>query len=176
MNAQPSPIFAAVARLAFFVLNLFAAYLLLRGHNAPGGGFIAGLVTAISFVMLSLALGWDEARRILPVDPLRFAYAGLGLATATTAAPLAWGRPLLEHFMVHVQAPVFGKLHFGTPLAFDTGVFLVVVGITCKMVFVLGRSVDGVPALSTEEQARYAAEGEEPIERPPAGEEVRRAD
>lgn len=176
MNARPSPIFAAVARLAFFVLNLFAVYLLLRGHNAPGGGFIAGLVTAISFVMLSLALGWDEARRILPVDPLRFAYAGLALAAVTAAAPLAWGRPLLEQFMVHWQVPVLGELHFGTPLAFDAGVFLVVVGITCKMIFVLGRSVDGAPALSAEEQARYAAEGEEPIEIAVAGKEAERAD
>ena len=176
MNARPSPIFAAVARLTFFVLNLFALYLLLRGHNLPGGGFIAGLVTAISLVMISLALGWEETRRILPGDPLRLAYAGLALALATAAAPLAWGRPMLEQFMVHGRLPLLGELHFGSPLAFDTGVLLVVVGITCKMIFVLGRSVDGLAALSAEEQARYAAAGEEPIERPADGKEADGAD
>jgi multisubunit Na+/H+ antiporter MnhB subunit len=176
MKPRPSLIFSTVARLAFFVLNLFALYLLLRGHNAPGGGFIAGLVTAISLVMLSLALGWDETRRILPLDPLRLAYAGLALAVATAAAPLAWGRPLLEQFMVHWHVPVLGELHFGTPLAFDTGVLLVVVGITCKMIFILGRSVDGLAPLSPEETRRYAASVEEPIEGPAERKEAARAD
>jgi multisubunit Na+/H+ antiporter MnhB subunit len=164
MSQPRSFIFATVARGAFFVLNVFALYLLLRGHNLPGGGFIAGLVTAISIIMLSLALGWEAIHRVLRFDPVRLATLGLALAAVTGAAPLLWGRPFLEHFMAHVNLPLLGEVHAGTALGFDTGVFFVVVGITCKILFVLGKSTEGLRALVREEESRYAAPVEEPIE------------
>jgi multisubunit Na+/H+ antiporter MnhB subunit len=164
MNQPRSFIFATVARGAFFVLNVFALYLLLRGHNLPGGGFIAGLTTAISIIMLSLALGWEAIHRVLRVDPVWFTVAGLALAALTGAAPMLWGRPFLEHFMAHLPVPVLGEVHVGTALLFDTGVFLVVVGIACKIIFVLGKSTEGLRALVREEEERYASSVEEAIE------------
>jgi multicomponent Na+:H+ antiporter subunit B len=164
MKNPRSFIFTAVAKGLFFLLNVFALYLLLRGHNLPGGGFIAGLVTAISIVILSLALGWEEIHRILRVDPVWFAVIGLALAALSGAAPLAWGRPFLEQFMIHAQLPVLGEIHVGTPLLFDTGVLLTVSGTTCKVLFVLGKSTEGLRALVKEEEARYASPVEEPIE------------
>jgi NADH:ubiquinone oxidoreductase subunit 5 (subunit L)/multisubunit Na+/H+ antiporter MnhA subunit/multisubunit Na+/H+ antiporter MnhB subunit len=173
--APRSVIFVAVGKGAFILLNVFALYLLLRGHNLPGGGFIAGLVTAISFVMLSLALGWEKLDRVLRLDPVALAVGGLGLALVSGAMPMFWGRPFLEQFMTHVQVPFLGEVHVGTTLLFDAGVFLVVVGVTCKLLFVL-RMSDGRGGLSAAEQVRYASPVEEPIEpEERGGEEVRHA-
>ncbi|MCX8157906.1 MAG: Na(+)/H(+) antiporter subunit B [Verrucomicrobiae bacterium] len=154
-----------MVRVAFFIINLLALYLLLRGHNYPGGGFIGGLAAAISLVLLSLALGLEEMHRVLRFDPVRLAAAGLLLATATGLLPVLAGRPFLEHF--HAQwehVPFLGKLHVGTPLLFDLGVFLVVVGVTTKIIFVLAKSTAGLRALVQDEEARYSSPRETPIE------------
>ena len=152
-------------RVAFFIINLLALYLLLRGHNYPGGGFIGGLAAAISLVLLSLALGLEEMHRVLRFDPVRLAAGGLLLATATGLLPLVCGRPFLEHFHAHFpHVPFLGELHVGTPLLFDLGVFLVVIGITTKIIFVLAKSTAGLRALVQDEEARYSSPRETPIE------------
>ncbi len=165
MTGPQSYIFKAVVRFLFFLVNVFALYLLLRGHNLPGGGFIAGLATAISLILLSLAVGMEELHRLLRFDPMRLAAAGLALATLTGAAPLLLSRPFLEHVHFHFnRVPLVGELHVGTPLIFDVGVYFVVVGIACKIIFVLGKSTQGLRALVTEEEARYSSPVERPIE------------
>jgi multisubunit Na+/H+ antiporter MnhB subunit len=178
-----SPIFRTVAVMLFFLINIFAVYLLWRGHNLPGGGFIAGVGTGLSFILLALAFGVERAQQVLRVDPVRIAAVGLAIAFATAVIPVLLGEPLLKHWNWKLlDLPVVGDLALGTPLVFDVGVFLVVVGVTCKLVFVLARSVDGLGALMPGETARYASAVEEPIERaqpvtgPDAGREVRRAD
>lgn len=165
MTGPQSYIFKAVARFLFFLVNVFALYLLLRGHNLPGGGFIAGLATAISLILLSLAIGLEELHRVMRFDPVRLAAAGLALATLTGAVPLFLGRAFLEHFNFHFSdVPLLGDLHVGTPLVFDVGVYLVVVGIACKIIFVLGKSTQRFRALVAEEEARYSSPVEQPIE------------
>jgi multicomponent Na+:H+ antiporter subunit B len=164
VNATRSVLFEPVARGLFFVLHVFAVYLLLRGHDLPGGGFIGGLVSAIAWVMLGLALGWSEVGRVLRVDPARLAAMGLLVAGVTGAAPMLWGRAFFEQFFWHGSVPFLGELHVGTPLAFDAGVFLVVVGITVKMIVVLGRSTSGMRAFPRVEEDRYFSVVEEPIE------------
>ena len=160
-----SYIFQQLAQGLFFLINVFALYLMLRGHNFPGGGFIGGLATAISFILLSLAIGMDQLDRYLRIDPLRLAAAGLALAALTSAAPLLVGRPFLEHAHVHLHnVPLLGDLHVGTPLLFDGGVYLVVVGITCKIILALGRSTLQLGALSEPERLRYSSPLEQPIE------------
>lgn len=165
MTGPQSYIFRAVVRLLFFLLNFVALYLLLRGHNLPGGGFIAGLATAISLILLSLAIGLEELHRIIRLDPVRLAAAGLFVATLTGAAPVFAGRAFLEHFSVHLHdVPLLGEVHVGTPLVFDVGVYLVVIGVTSKIIFVLGQSTLRLRALVAEEEARYCSPVEEPIE------------
>ena len=165
MTGPQSYIFKAVVRFLFFLVNVFALYLLLRGHNLPGGGFIAGLATAISLILLSLAIGLEELHRVMRFDPMRLAAAGLAVATLTGAAPLFLNRPFLEHFNFHFdRVPLVGDLHVGTPLVFDVGVYLVVVGIACKIIFVLGKSTQRLRALVAEEEARYSSPVEQPIE------------
>ena len=169
MKGPDSYIFRTIVRFSFFIINLLAIYLLLRGHDLPGGGFIGGLAAAISLVLLSLAVGLQEMHRVLRVDPVRVAAAGLLLAALTGAAPMLAGAPFLEHFNFHfTDVPLLGELHVGTPLVFDIGVYLVVVGVTSKVIFVLAKSTEGLRVLVQEEEARYSSVRETPIEDQPA--------
>lgn len=157
-------ILRSVACFAFFIVNVFAIYLMLRGHNNPGGGFIAGVTSAISLIMLHLALGVREIYRIVRFDPARVAGFGLVLAALTPTASMLFGKPFFDHFHFHVDAPLLGELHFGTPLVFDLGVYLVVVGVTSKMIFTLAQSTMGYPVLLRHEEARYSSSLDVPIE------------
>lgn len=170
MIGPRSYIFEAAVRLLFFLVNVFAIYLLLRGHNLPGGGFIAGLTTGISFILLSLAIGLEELHRVMRFDPVRLAAAGLAVSTLTGVAPMLFGRAFLEHYDAHLSGvPLLGSLHVGTPLVFDLGVYLVVVGIACKIIFALGKSTQGFRALVAEEETRYSSSVEQPIEEEAVG-------
>lgn len=165
MRTGESYIFRAIGSLLFFLINVFSIYLLLRGHNLPGGGFIGGLGSALSLIMLSLAFGVQRTQQILRVDPVRLALTGLSVALATALLPLLFGEPFLRHFHLKLTAvPVFGTLELGTPLLFDVGVFLVVVGVAAKLIFVLARPNSGLTALAPGEWELYAARLEQPIE------------
>lgn len=163
MKAGQSFIFRAVGAMLFFLINIFAVYLLLRGHNLPGGGFIGGLGSALSLIMLSLAFGVERTQGILSADPVRVAGAGLLLAVLTALLPLLVGEAFLHHY--HFVLPVLGTIEVGTPLLFDVGVFLVVVGVTAKLIFVLARPNADLTALAADEWRNYAAPMEEPIEK-----------
>ncbi len=168
MIGPRSWIFRSVVRFAFFIINVFAFYLFLRGHNLPGGGFIAGLASATSLILLSLAIGLEELHRIMRADPVRIAGAGLLLALLSGAAPLLVDQAYLTQFNWHLhQVPLLGELHVGTPLVFDLGVYLVVIGIASKIIFVLAKSTERLPGLVAEEERRYSSPLELPIEEPP---------
>ncbi|MFN7138798.1 MAG: MnhB domain-containing protein [Limisphaerales bacterium] len=167
MNAPHSYIFQTLVRLVFFLINVFAVYLLLRGHNLPGGGFIAGLATAISFILLSLGIGLSALHNMIRTDPGRVAFIGLAIAVLTGLAPVLFGYPFLQHFSIHFEMPILGEVHVGTTLLFDSGVYLVVVGITAKIIFVLAKSTQGLRALVREEQSRYSSVIERPVEEEP---------
>lgn len=164
MRQNDSMILRAVAAFLFFLINVFAVYLLLRGHNLPGGGFIGGLGSALSFILLCLAFGVERTQQVLRFDPLRIATAGVALALLTALAPVAFGLPFLKHAHLEFDAPFLGHIAVGTPLLFDIGVFLVVVGVSTKLIFVLVRSSSGLVALGSHERARYASGLESPIE------------
>ncbi|RRJ97455.1 hypothetical protein Ga0100231_002660 [Opitutaceae bacterium TAV4] len=164
-DRENNVILRAVVSFLFYLINVFAFYLFLRGHNLPGGGFIGGLGSALSVILLSLAVGVEAAQRVLRVDPVRIALAGLIVSLVSASLPLAFGEPFLSQYNVTLHnVPLLGELPLGTPLVFDAGVFLVVVGVTTKLIFVLMRLLSGLPALEKIEQRRYAAFLESPIE------------
>jgi multicomponent K+:H+ antiporter subunit A/multicomponent Na+:H+ antiporter subunit A len=148
-----------VAIAAFIPLNLFAVYLFLRGHNAPGGGFVAGLVSALSFLILVFVLGVHGVRRLLRVNPLSVAVAGVTLAVGVTLLPVAFGDPVLNHY----HGYLFG-FYLGTPFWLDLGVYLTVVGSVLKILLPLMKSVHGLPAFVSEEEGRFAERLSEPID------------
>lgn len=151
-------------RLLFVALNLFAAYLTLKGHNEPGGGFIGGLVTALSLVLVSMVLGVEQAKRLLRLDPLKLTFFGLATAYLSSLAPVFFGRAFMQHSSLHLQLPGFGDIHLLTAQIFDFGVYFVVVGVTAKMMFTFALSVQLKDPFDPNERLAYSTADEEPIE------------
>ena len=118
-------------RVLMPLLLLFALFLLLRGHNEPGGGFVAGLVVAAAFALHGMAYGVDSARRALVVRPSRLLGVGLLVALASGMVAVFNGQPFLTAQWTGAGIAI------GTPLVFDIGVFLVVVGVVLTMTFTL---------------------------------------
>ena len=117
------------------LLLLFSVFLLLRGHNEPGGGFVGGLVAAAAFCLQMIAYDIQTARRMLSVDPRTLVAVGLLMAVLSGAMGLLGGYPFLTGLWMDIN--VFGllTLHLGTPLLFDLGVYSVVLGVTVLLVF-----------------------------------------
>lgn len=130
-----SPILRSGARFLVPLMLLFSVFVLVRGHNEPGGGFVGGLVAATAIALVLLSEGLDEARRLLRVDPLALVAAGLLVALASGVPPLLRGWPYMTGLWLKVPLPVVGKV--GSPVIFDVGVYLVVLGIVLAILFAL---------------------------------------
>ncbi|MCM8737533.1 monovalent cation/H+ antiporter subunit A [Azospirillum sp. A1-3] len=155
-----------IARLLFPVIGLVAVYLLLRGHDLPGGGFAAGLTASIALILQYMLGGtqWVEAR--LRVLPLRWMGLGLLLATGTGLAAWAFGRPFLTTYFSYAELPLVGTVPVASALIFDIGVFALVVGATMLTLIALARqSVRGHRAAAP----RPADEPATPLAAPMAG-------
>lgn len=124
------------------VLLLLALYLLQRGHNLPGGGFIAGLMAAAAFELQILSRGHDTVRRAF--GPYLNSGIGLGLAIAICSgiAGLLEGS-FFKGIWFGVDLPILGHLEIGTPVIFDLGVFLVVVSVTTSYLLGLSKAAEG---------------------------------
>ncbi|WP_017244921.1 Na(+)/H(+) antiporter subunit B [Stutzerimonas stutzeri] len=118
-----SLIFAAFSRILFGVMLVVSVYVLYRGHNEPGGGFVGGLIAAAGFATLALARGVEVARATLRFEPMTVIGFGI-LAALLSSLPGLW---LDGSFLTH-QWLVLGNFHLGTTLLFDIGVYLVVLG------------------------------------------------
>ena len=131
-------IMASLVRLLLPLALLVAVHILLRGHQLPGGGFIAGLVTAVALIMQYLANGvvWTQAR--LPGNMHPLIGAGLLIATLTGLGSLAFGTPFLTSAFGHFHWPLVGDFELASAMAFDLGVYLVVVGATLLILIHLG--------------------------------------
>ena len=129
-----SPIFQTAARLLMPLLLVFSVFLLLRGHNQPGGGFVGGLVAAAAFALYGIAFGVHRARQALLVRPLTLLGSGLLIALASGVPSVLRGQP----FLTALWAPA---LPLGTPVVFDVGVFLVVTGVVLMMIFNLAEEM-----------------------------------
>jgi multicomponent K+:H+ antiporter subunit A len=117
---------------------LVSAYLFLRGHNAPGGGFIAGLVTGTAMLLQYVAHGSAWAGTRLPWDYTRVIAAGLLVATGTGLASWAFGAPFLTSTFGYVTWPVVGKFELASAMLFDLGIYLAVVGVVMVILSRLG--------------------------------------
>jgi multicomponent Na+:H+ antiporter subunit B len=132
-----SLILRTTARYLTPLLLLFSAFLFWRGHNQPGGGFAAGLVAAAPFALLSIALGAAEARRVLQVET--HVLIGIGLLTALSSGVIGMlaGYPFLTGMWGYLNLPGFPPVEVGTPVLFDLGVYLLVIGVALSIIFVL---------------------------------------
>jgi multicomponent K+:H+ antiporter subunit A len=130
---------------------LVSVYLFLRGHNAPGGGFIAGLVTGTAIILQYVAYGSEWARERLSWSFVALIAAGILVAVLTGVGSWLFGAPFLTSTFGHVSWPVIGKFELASAMLFDLGVYLAVVGTVLVIIAKLGRmsgpagARDGVP-------------------------------
>ena len=124
----PSPILQSFARLTLHLMLVFAIYLLLRGHNAPGGGFIAGVLTAVAMTFQMMAFHAESFSQEMPWKPLQVVVVGLLLAAGTGLGSVFIGYPFLTSAIGHYSLPLLGEVELATAMGFDIGVYLVVVG------------------------------------------------
>lgn len=131
-------IMASFARLLLPLALMVSIYILLRGHNLPGGGFIAGLITAVALVMQYLTNGvsWTQTRLSVNMHTV----IGLGLFIATLSGIASWifGYPFLTSTFSHLHWPLIGEFELASAMVFDLGVYLVVVGATLLILVYLG--------------------------------------
>ena len=139
-----SLILLTTARLLMPLLLLFSIFLLLRGHNEPGGGFAGGLVAASAFILLAISRDPAAARAALRVEPQALIGAGLLIAVGSGVVGLLMGQPLLTGQWWEIGLPGL-TFDLGTPLTFDIGVYLVVLGATLTMVLTLAEEGEEEP-------------------------------
>jgi len=117
------------------LLLVFSVFLLLRGHNEPGGGFVGGLVAAAAFCLQMIAFDVRTARRMLGAEPRTLIALGLLMAVVAGAIPLMGGKPFLTGVWFDLNLLGATKIHLGSPLLFDLGVYNAVIGVTLLLVF-----------------------------------------
>ena len=125
-----SLILRKAARYLFPVIMLFSIYLLLRGHNEPGGGFVGGLAAASAFILNQLAFDLQSTKKLMNVESLTLIGVGLLTAMVSSVVTMLDGQPYFSSHWATIQIAPGWHLTIGTPLVFDTGVYLVVLGVT----------------------------------------------
>lgn len=124
-----SVILRSATRFLYPLLILLSLVVLYRGHNLPGGGFIGGLIAASAVMLRALAVGWDEIRASKFLKPIALMQYGLIIACASSLVGLVVNNVLFQAVWLPTwYLPVIGKLKLGTPIVFDIGVYMVVLG------------------------------------------------
>ena len=141
-RVRPSTILETVVRLAFHTVLVFGVYLLFAGHNQPGGGFVGGLVAGSAFVLRYVSGGRAELRGAVPVDPGIPLGLGMVVAAATGIASWFLDAQYLQSGFVELEVVVLGDVKLTSPLVFDMGVFLVVVGLVLGLLRTLGAEAE----------------------------------
>jgi multicomponent K+:H+ antiporter subunit A len=145
-----------IARLLLPLALLVALYLMLRGHNQPGGGFIAGLVASVALIIQYIAsgIGWTQER--LHRDFHTIIGAGVLMAGLTGLGAFLFGAPFLTTWFDYFEWPVIGRFELASALAFDLGVFFTVVGAVLLVLVNMGKIATGHSARLA---ARFDVEG-----------------
>src|SRR3546814_20208036 len=135
---------------------MFAIYLLMRGHDLPGGGFAGGIAASIAILLLYIANGTRAVEASLHIEPVRWISAGLLCAGGTGLAAWLFGYPFLTSHSRYLTIPWIGDIPLATALLFDIGVFAVVVGTTVLILIAIAH------------QSLRAPRPKKPIASPPA--------
>ncbi|MCA9837731.1 MAG: hypothetical protein KC422_12510 [Trueperaceae bacterium] len=133
MTRHPEIVFRTLAMPVVFVMLAIGFHFFLRGHNAPGGGFIAGLIVAVTALLARMALD----RRLLRLEPKTLVPIGLLIAMITGVFPMFFGDAFLKSAHGHTHWPFVGDFEWASAALFDLGVFLVVIGTTLTIIELL---------------------------------------
>lgn len=121
-------ILRTTSSLIIFIMLGFAVYLLLAGHNSPGGGFVGGLTTSAAIVLMYMAYGEKVVKKIIPINFQFFIPLGLLIATLTGLGALLFNVPFLTHTFGVFHIPFIGEIELATAMLFDLGVYFTVFG------------------------------------------------
>ena len=124
---QRSFLLSVAVRYLMPLMLIFSVFLLLRGHNEVGGGFVGGLVASSALMLYGIAVSPAALRKLLPLDPRLLVGLGLLLALSSGVISMLAGQPFMTGLWLKTQIPVIGKL--GTPLLFDVGVYFLITGV-----------------------------------------------
>jgi multicomponent Na+:H+ antiporter subunit B len=131
-----STILSTGIRILIPLFLIFSLFLLFRGHNAPGGGFVGGLVASIGFALYAINYGAERAQKRFNLYPIKLISWGLFLAVISGLIPIIAGYTFMEGLWYEeIEIPILGKP--GTPILFDIGVYLLVAGTILKIIFSL---------------------------------------
>lgn len=133
------PILTVLSRILLPLALIVSTYIFLRGHNQPGGGFIAGLITSIALILQYVCSGSEWVRQRLPVDYGRVSVLGVLIAGLAGVGSWVFGYPFLTTTFTHLHWPVVGEFELASAMVFDAGVYLAVVGATLLMLSQLGQ-------------------------------------
>ena len=138
MNIRFSPLLATGTRTMVPTLVLFSVFLLVTGHDVPGGGFAGGLIASAALLLVFLAFGARGLKRALPLDPE--ALTGIGLAAAILAGivGLVFNDTFLTYTYASAELPLIGDVKISTLLLFDVGVYILVIGLVATAILRLG--------------------------------------
>ena len=132
-----SVILSTATRILMPMLLLFSAFILFRGHNLPGGGFIGGLVASATFILHSYTYGVQRTLELLRIPPRTLLGVGLLVALGSGCISLVIGKPFMTGQWGEVQISTEEVWHLGTPVFFDIGVYLVVIGAVLTIILTL---------------------------------------
>jgi multicomponent Na+:H+ antiporter subunit B len=133
-------ILQTVTTFLAFIIFIFSIYLFFAGHYTPGGGFIGGLMTSAALVLLLLAFDIKTMKEALPINFLTVAASGLMISILTGVGAFIFDVPFLTHTFGYIELPILGETALASTLAFDLGVYLVVVGIAMTIIQTIGES------------------------------------
>ena len=128
---------AVLVRLMLPISGLIAVFFFLRGHDAPGGGFVAGLVMSVGLLLQYIVSGTEWVEERVRLRPRGLAALGMLLALGTAGAPFVVDYPVLTSHIFHLRIPILGELHVASALFFDLGVFCIVLGSTLLILVAL---------------------------------------
>ncbi|MCW8137380.1 MAG: Na(+)/H(+) antiporter subunit B [Planctomycetota bacterium] len=137
MTPPVSIVLRTTTRFVVPIMLLFSLFLLLRGHNAPGGGFGGALVAVAAYALYAIGSGWRQAHVALRCAPESVGAAGLAIMLVSAALALLAGRPAFAALRQDARVPGLADLDLATPALFDVGVYLAVFGSMITVVLAL---------------------------------------
>ncbi|MBD1224284.1 Na(+)/H(+) antiporter subunit B [Virgibacillus halodenitrificans] len=123
--------------LIAFILLGFAIYLLLAGHNSPGGGFVGGLLTSGAILLMYMAYGMEVVKKIIPINFTLLIPIGLSFAVGTGLGSFIFNVPFLSQTFGYFYLPIFGEIELATAMIFDIGVYFTVVGVMMTIILTI---------------------------------------
>jgi multicomponent Na+:H+ antiporter subunit B len=127
-----------ITRVVIHIILLFSIFMLFKGHNEPGGGFIAGLMASVAIVLIYIVYNAETVKQLMPISYPAMIGLGLLFAAGMGIGGILLGYPFLTQTFDYFHIPLVGEIELATALIFDIGVFLVVVGATLLIISTLG--------------------------------------